>query len=131
MGFRTSARTVRIDVNDDGYIVEVPVSDDGWIKRFLDYAERMNTLNEKHMIAAQEDESKSVMEAVMFAQEVKDGFTELFGHGAYEATFGCDIAGVEYVVEFLNYIMPYIEKRVEDRNKILNKYSPYRIGGAR
>lgn len=131
MGFRSSAKTVKIDVNDDGYIVTVPISDDGWLKRFLDYAERMGELNEKHKQAAQTDERKSVTEALAFSKEVKVGFVELFGAGAYEATFGCDLVGVEYVVEFLDYIMPFVEQRVEDRKKILAKYSPDRVGGAR
>lgn len=131
MSFRTSAKVVRLNVNDDGYCVELHTSSDVWIKKFLDFARNLDDKNKKHLEALKgvDDVDENIRHILEFDNEIKEEFAVLFGDGAYEETFGSDLVGVEYIVDFIEACMPYIQKRVEERNKAFDKYSP-KTGGA-
>jgi len=133
MDFRTSAKVVRLNVNDDGYCIELHTSSDAWIKRFLDFARNLEKKNEKHKnaLTGVDDVDEHIKHLLEFDGEIKEEFVNLFGEGAYEETFGSELVGVEYIVEFIDACMPFIQKRVEDRNKAFEKYSPDKTGGAR
>ena len=66
-----------------------------------------------------------------FDEEIKAGFIKLFGDDSYKETFGSDLVGVEYIAEFLEACIPFIEKRLDERKKAYDKYSPSKTGGAR
>ena len=131
--FRTGAKVVKINVNDDGYCIELNTSSDLWIKRFLDFCKDAHNSAEKRGKSLQETEDVEAMIDIAIAldTDIKDGFEKLFGDGSYIETFGSELVGAEYVVEFLEACLPYIEKRVEQRTKALDKYSPTKTGGAR
>jgi len=133
MDFRTSAKVVRLNVNDDGYCIELHTSNDAWLKRFLDFAQNLEKKNKAHMDALNgvDDADEHIKHLIEFDGEIKGEFASLFGDGAYEETFGADLVGVEYIVEFIDACMPFIQKRVDERNKAFEKYSPNKTGGAR
>ena len=130
MDFRTSASNITLNVNDNGDVVVLKVSDEGWIGRFMDYLKAIEKQSKAHADNAGDDTEKNIYESVALAQECKDGFDAVFGDGAYMAVFGMELVGVEYVVEFIEACMPYVEKRLEKRNSLLSKYSANRSGGA-
>ena len=131
--FRTSAKTVRIEVNDNGYCVELNTSSDLWLKSYLDFAQEAqeNARKRGEALKGTDDVDAMINSAIGLDEDLKNGFDKLFGEGSYKETFGYDLVGAEYVVEFLEACMPYIEKRVEQRTKALDKYSPNKTGGAR
>lgn len=130
--FRTNAKVIKLNVNDEGYCVELQVSNDVWIKAFLDFAidAEKKSKDRLEMIKATDDISEKVSHVVEFDKELKAGIAKLFGEGAYEQIFGADLVGAEYVVEFMDACMPYIEERVEQREKAFSKYSADKTGGA-
>lgn len=133
MGFRTSAKVIRLNVNDDGYCVELNVSNDVWLKAFLDFAmdaeEKSKARAEK--INETDDISEKINHIVEFDKDLKAGLERLFGEGSYVEIFGSDLVGAEYVVEFLEACMPYVEERIKQREKAFEKYSPDKAGGSR
>lgn len=132
MDFRTSAKVVRLNVNDDGYCIELHTSSDAWLKRFLDFARTLEEKNNKHMEALKgnDDVDENIRHILEFDGEIKEEFVKLFGDGAYEATFGSELVGIEYIVEFIDACMPFIQKRVDERSKAFDKYNPGKTGGA-
>lgn len=132
MDFRTSAKVVRLNVNDDGYCVELHTSSDVWLKQFLDFARNLDEKNNKHLEALKDNDSvdERIKHILEFDGEIKEEFAKLFGDGAYEATFGSELVGVEYIVEFIEACLPFVQKRVDDRSKAFDKYDPKKTGGA-
>lgn len=130
MGFRTSAKTLRIDVNDDGDIVEIPINDSEWMRKYCDYLDMADRKSKEHAAAVQKEED-NILHSVLFDREMRDGFNDVFGEDAYTKVFGASLVGVEYIVEFLEYLEPFIEERVQRKKNIMNKYSADRVGGAR
>lgn len=130
--FRTNAKVVRLNVNDDGYCIELQTSNDAWIKRFLDFAKSLEAKNKAHIDALRgtDDIDENIRHLLEFDGEIKEEFAKLFGEGAYEKTFGSDLVGIEYIIEFLDACIPYIQKRIDARSKAFDKYSPNRVGGA-
>ena len=129
--FRTGAKVVRLNVNDDGYCVELNVSSDLWIKRFLDYANEMYESEKKHTTGIGDDVDAQIAALVALDEDAKAGFKRLFGEESYEEVFGQELVGIEYVIEFLEACIPYVEKRIDHREKAMDKYSPDKTGGAR
>lgn len=130
MDFRTSASNIVLNVNDNGGVVVLPVSDEGWIEKFMDYLKTIEQKSKERSEEAGDDSNKNIIESVLLARECKDGFDAVFGEGAYDAVYGMELVGVEYIIEFIEACIPYIEKRLEKRNSILTKYNPERTGGA-
>lgn len=131
--FRTGAKSVKLNVNDDGYIIELHVSNDAWLKRFLDFAKNIEDKNKAHAEALKnnEDIDAHIEHILKFDEEIKAEFEDMFGNGSYVETFNSELVGPEYVLEFLEACMPYIEKRVDQRTKALEKYNPNKTGGAK
>ena len=131
--FRTGAKAVKINVNDDGYCVELKTSSDVWLKAFMDFVlgAQKNADERQKALDSTDDDIEKIDQIIAFDEDVKAGFEELFGAGSYIETFGAELVGAEYIIEFLDACMPFIEKRVEQRTKALNKYSPDKTGGAR
>lgn len=130
MDFRSSAKNVTLNVNDEGGVVVLKVSDDGWVGRFSEYITRIEKKSKEHAEAAGEDSRKNIEETVKLALDCKEGFDDLFGEGAYQAVFDTNLVGVEYVLEFIEAVMPYIEERMNKRKEMVKKYDPNRTGGA-
>ena len=130
--FRTNAKVIRLNVNDDGYCVELNVSSDVWIKAFLEFSINLEKKSKESVerIKATDDVSEQVDHILEFDEELKKGIETLFGEGSYIEIFGTELVGAEYVAEFLEACMPYVEKRVEQREKAFAKYNPDKKGGA-
>lgn len=130
MKFKTSAEPVRIDVNENGGYVTLHLESDAFVKNFFSWVNKCadGALNHKDKAQNSGDE---VDELISYEKEVKTEFENLFGAGAYEATFGCDLVGVEYVIEFIEFCLPFFEKAVNNRQKAIAKYSSDRMGGAK
>ena len=131
--FRTGAKVVKINVNDDGYCIELHTSSDAWLKSFLDFSKmaQEKAMERGKAMNATDDIEEKINHVIAFDKEIKEGFEQLFGEKSYEETFNSDLVGAEYIVEFLEACMPYIEKRINERSKALDKYNPSKTGGAR
>ena len=131
--FRSDSAVVKLNVNDDGFCVKLFVGDDGWIKRFLDFLLFVEEKNKEHekALSGVDDVEKHLAHMLEFDNEIKESFDGLFGENAYAETFGVELAGVEYIIEFLDACIPYVESRVEKRNKAFEKYNSSRTGGAK
>lgn len=127
---RVNVDVVTLEVNDNGDTVVLPVSDERFAKRLYDYAEKSGD-RAQELENLNGDKKDIIMENIKFHEELKVGFDDLFGAGAYTKVFGEDIVvGAEYIIDFLNQCIPFIETHVKNRAKKLNKYSADRVGSS-
>lgn len=122
---------VEVEVNDDGDRITLPVSDERFIKKVFDYAERM-TEEAKNI---PDSETATAVEIVAgninFHESAKSEFDVLFGAGAYKKVFGDDIlVGAEYILEFIEGIAPILSEYTTKRIQKIKKYSADRVGSS-
>lgn len=129
---RINVDNVVLEVNDNGETITLPLGDERFTKRLYDYVSHMQdeakSLDEKK----DSDDIISIVDAnIGFHEKIKTEFNEMFGDRAYEKVYGDDIlVGVEYIIQFIDQITPYIEKHQKNRAEKLTKYSADRVGSS-
>lgn len=116
----------RIEVNDAGECIEVAV-DTGFLERLQSFHD---WLGEKR----QEIEGKEMVETAAIAQTYRESMEKvdaLFGQNACRKVFGEGIIpDWDMITDFLNQMMPILEKMIDERQKKLtSKYNRSRRGG--
>lgn len=128
---RINVEVVEIEVNDNGDIIKLPVSDELFIKKLSKYSEQITEKSDTLSVIDTNDIIATVNADIEFHEFLKSGFNEVFGERAYEKVFGEDIVvGAEYIFEFLEAVMPYLKRHTENRAKKLSKYSADRVGSS-
>lgn len=126
---RVNVEKIELEVNDDGDIIVIPVSDERFMQRLYKFAEDISKKSEEVKFIDKNDVSRYVQTDMELHELIKSNFNELFGDKAYEKVFGSDIlVGAEYVFEFLDQCMPFINAYAEKRQQKLNKYNANRTG---
>lgn len=128
---RVDVEVVELEVNDKGDTIKLPVSDELFIKKLYNFtakiaedAKELENLDKDNILEAVDKDIK-------FHESLKEQFDVMFGENAYEKVFGEDIVvGVEYVMDFLEQCMPFIQKYISKRETKLNKYSADRVGSS-
>lgn len=119
--------TKRIEVNDQGEYIELPMGDQGFPTRFYDFVNKMiaryeNIAQKATDLLSAEEQSKKMYEVAL---ENMSDIDELFGECTCKKVFG-DIVPDDYmIIDFFDQLRPYINKYgKERRNEIKNKYAP-------
>jgi len=132
--FRSNVEVIELEVNDDGYIVKLPVSDERFNQCFYEFTDNVQKKANEFETSIKNEDLDSLEKIkidVIFHEYLKSEFEQLFGPGSYEAIFGKDVlVGVEYVLEFIEACLPYIEKHTKNRIDKFNKYSADRTGSS-
>lgn len=128
---RVNVEVIELEVNDNGDTIKLPVSDEMFMKRLYDFIDRVSEESKKLDNLDLEDIAGTIEKDIQFHEMIKEQFNILFGDKAYEKVFGSDIVvGAEYILEFLEQCMPYIQKYVDKREQRLTKYSANRVGSS-
>lgn len=124
---RIAVDNVVLEVNDNGDTITLPLADERFMQKVMDYIQSMQ--DGAKSIENTGSEFDIIQADITYHTNLKDGFNDAFGERAYEKVFGDDIVvGVEYIAEFFEQIMPYIEKYQKKRATKLSKYSADRVG---
>ena len=128
---RVNVEKVELEVNDNGDIIVLPVSDERFVKRLYDYYQDIQKKWEETKFI-DKDNIKAIIDGdIELHEAIMDGFDSVFGVDAYKKVFGDDIVvGIEYVIDFISQCVPFIEAHAEDRLKRLGKYSADRTGSS-
>lgn len=137
----------RIEVNDDGEYICIPINDASFYERFgnilkwfddkqIDIERQVKEFSEKHQ---DDKETEGVnVEAAMDAinmysnlcKEVCSQLDELFGEGCCRKVFpGIQSPDIELIWDFFEQINPILQKFAQERNQKINlKYNRNRKG---
>ena len=128
MGIRINTGTVKIEVNDDGEFIVLPLGDDTFIRRFYDLLEKAEAK------AGDIDENQDVVSQldaiIAFDKEMVAAIDDLIGRDTCRKVFGDILPGAELFLVFLAELAPYIEKHRETVDSRINKYNPQRTGSS-
>ena len=112
----------RIEVNDNGEVILLPVSDDSFLRGFyalIDEAQKK--------VADVKTDSGDIIEFDRYMVNKIDG---LFGAETCRKVFGEVLPGVDMILEFFSLITPYLEEYRRDRAAAMSKYSAERRGSS-
>jgi hypothetical protein len=131
--FRSTVKVVELEVNDNGDIIKLPLSDENFIKKFYDFVTNIQAKSKELDAKKVKDlpDTEIIQKDIEFHEYLKEEFIKLFGDGSYEKVFGENVlVSVEYVLEFIEACTPYIEKHTEERLEKFSKYSANRTGSS-
>lgn len=128
---RISNGVKKIEVNDDGEFILLPVSDDGFVLSFYrlmeDIKKRGNELSEE---IGGEETVDSVEKIVAVEREIKQKVDTLFGDGTCKKVFGDILPSMDLFVEFFGSLVPFLEEYKNERTAKMEKYNAGRTGSA-
>lgn len=128
---RINVEVVNLEVNDNGDTIVLPVSDERLIQRLYAFIDNISKRANEMQELKDVDIVTVVNKDVSFHEFLHDEFNTLFGENAYEKVFGNDVVvGAEYILEFLDQVVPYITKHSANRSAKLNKYNANRVGSS-
>lgn len=119
----------RIEVNDDGECIILPVGDDSFVKKFYELVE-----DTKKKADGMQPDNENIMgfmdDVIEFDKELKERVDGLFGADTCRKVFGDILPSVDMFIEFFSLILPFFEDYKKDRMTKLNKYSAGRKGSS-
>lgn len=128
---RISNGVKKIEVNDDGEFILLPVSDDGFVLSFYrlmeDIKKRGNELSGE---IGGEETVDSVEKIVAVEREIKQKVDALFGDGTCKKVFGDILPSMDLFVEFFGSLVPFLEEYKNERTAKMEKYNAGRTGSA-
>lgn len=127
---RVSSGVKKIEVNDAGEYITLPVSDDSFVVQFYKILDRIQTAaqsipQEGPDIAGN---METVEKIVSLERELKEEVDRLFGEETCRKVFGDILPSVDLFVEFFGSLIPFIEAHRQDRMKKMSKYDAGRTG---
>ena len=131
ISLRVPVDSVEVEGNDSGEVILLNVGDERFMQKLYDFSmnvsERARELSETQT----EDIKQAIELDIEFHTWLKEPFDELSDEKSYETGFGKDIdVGSEFVLEFLDNILPVIQKYTDKRVAKFNKYSADRVGSS-
>ncbi len=133
---RSSDSIVKIEVNDDGDIIAIDLSDREFPNRFYALFANLQHRVEEFEGKRGEIENLSVPEQICTDIEMHKAvmvdIDNLFGAGTCKKVFGDIVPDVAEITDFFEQLVPILQKYGKKRQDSINqKYSPARKGGAR
>ncbi len=124
---RVSSGTKKIEVNDDGEFILLPLGDDGFTRGFY------NLLNDFQKRAeavklTDEDITGSMDQIVKLNAEIAEKVDGLFGNGTCKKVFGDITPGIDMILDFFFQLLPFFEDAAKKRAERMNKYNAGRAG---
>jgi len=132
---RVDSGIKRIEVNDNGEYIEIPISDTSFFERFgalikhfekkqLEIEQQGKKLSEKHKGKPDDDADMIVDTIDLYSNLCKDVCAELdnlFGEGCCQKVFvGIKTPSVELIGDFFEKITPLLQKYANERNQKIN-----------
>lgn len=130
---RINSGVKRIEVNDDGEFILLPVSDDGFVMEFYRLMDYVKEAAEKIPLEEPEDITgriSTVDKIVEIEKETKGKVDGLFGEGTCRKVFGDILPSMDLFVEFFGSLIPFLEEYKADRMKKMGKYGAQRTGSS-
>lgn len=128
---RISNGVKKIEVNDDGEFILLPVSDDGFVLSFYrlmeDIKKRGGELSDE---IGGEETVDSVEKIVAVEKGIKQKVDTLFGDGTCKKVFGDILPSMDLFVEFFGSLVPFLEEYKNERTAKMEKYNAGRTGSA-
>ncbi|MCM1327258.1 MAG: hypothetical protein NC094_12155 [Bacteroidales bacterium] len=141
---RVDSGIKKIEVNDNGEYIEIPISDTAFYEKFgalLKHFEQKQAeiekqaaeLEEKHKDKPDNDTDMIIDTVTLYSGLCKDICAELdrlFGAGCCKKVFvGIDTPSTELIGDFFEQITPLLQKYAQERNEKINlKYNRNRKG---
>ncbi|MCM1219707.1 MAG: hypothetical protein NC321_16060 [Clostridium sp.] len=141
---RVDSGIKKIEVNDNGEYIEIPISDTTFYEKFVTLLKRFEQkqadiekqavdLEEKHKDKPDNDADMIIDTVTLYSGLCKDICAELdslFGDGCCRKAFvGIDTPSVELIGDFFEQITPLLQKYAQERNEKINlKYNRNRKG---
>lgn len=129
---RINSSTKKINVNDEGEFILLPLADDSFVLGFyklMDYvqdsARRIPGLTED--AAGNVDAVEQIVE---LEKETRAKVEALFGEGTCRKVFGDILPSMDLFVEFFGSVVPFLEEYKQERVKRMGKYDAGRTGTA-
>lgn len=132
---RVDSGIKKIEVNDDGEYINIPVHDVSFFERFgeiaksfeqkeVEYSKRADDLAEKHKGKEKADADAIADTVAMYADFSRDMCAELdklFGEGCCRKVFvGIENPSVELIGDFLDQITPLLNQYGRERSEKIN-----------
>lgn len=119
----------RIEVNDAGEYIILPVGDDSFIQRFVSMMDEIQVQTEATAMDEQ-DILGTMTKLVAVDEDVKKKIESLFGEGTCKKVFGDILPGIDMFMEFFEQLLPFIDEHQKSRIEKMNKYSASRAGSS-
>jgi len=119
--------TKRIEVNDNGDFIELPMRDQSFPTRFFEFIDKITARyegvsNAEVDLMSAEEQFRKMNEVAV--ENMKD-IDELLGEGTCKKVFGDIVPDDFMIIEFFEQLTPFIHKYgKERRNEIKKKYAP-------
>lgn len=139
---RVDSGIKKIEVNDDGECISIPISDTAFYERFAnilkyfdekqkDIEQKVHEISEKY--SDNENTEKAFDEVKMYSDLCRNVCSELdklFGEGCCRKVFvGNEVPGIELIGDFFEQITPILQRFVQERNKKIElRYNRHRKG---
>lgn len=123
----------KIEVNDDGEFILLPVSDDGFVVRFYKLMDQISGQAEeleKQETADITGQLDLVEKIVAIERKTKQDVEDLFGEGTCRKVFGEILPSMDLFVEFFGSILPFFEEYKKERMRKMGKYGADRTGSS-
>lgn len=115
----------KIQVNDDGDYIILPMGDNAFPKRMIYFSEKAeliyNELAKKEKeLSGSDIATISEMRAELYTK-IGTCFDETFGIGSCEKVFGNSAPAQDLMVDFLEQIQPLVERFANERRAVIEK----------
>ncbi len=140
-GIRVNTGAKQIEVNDNGDVIVLNLSDNAFVNRFFSLYENMKKLAEEsdekekeireHYKDSSNDDALLRDTLDLYAQagkKMKEEVDSLFGEGACKKIFGDITPAFELYLDFFEQLTPYLQEFAKEKTQRLNKYSAARTG---
>lgn len=127
---RISSGVQKIEVNDEGETILLPVSDDGFIVAFYKLLDRVQTAAQSIPQTGEDiaGNMEAVETVVALEQELREKVDGLFGPETCRKVFGPILPSMDLFVEFFGSLLPFIEAHRDKRLAKMSKYDAGRTG---
>lgn len=127
---RINSGTKKIEVNDQGEYILLPLSDDNFVVQFYRLMDDIKVKSEDIAAETEQSDIKTVEKIVEMEKDVKRKVDELFGAETCRKVFGDILPSMDLFVEFFGSIVPFLEEYKQARLAKMNKYGADRTGSA-
>jgi plasmid maintenance system killer protein len=130
---RVDNGTRRIEVNDSGEFIELPMADQMFTKRFFElldiFQHKAKEIESDSLHFEKLTEKEKLDYSIKVHTDFKEGTDKLFGEGTCKKVFGDILPAADMYIDLFEQLTPFFEKYGRERSaKISKKYNVSRAG---
>lgn len=118
--------STKVEVNDQGEYIVLPLGDDGFSRRFYALVEDFKGKTEE--IKAEDDVISALDKSVSISSYMKAETDKLIGEGTCKKVFGDITPSIDLFMDFFYQLVPFFEEYNKRRNSRLDRYNAGRRG---